>query len=250
MKIILSPAKRMQDEVYIGPKTKPVFEEETKTVLSVLQSLSVDDFARIHHCSLAIAKDGYEKAKNYTMQGKLPALYAFDGIQYTYMAAKVFTEKELNYLESHLFILSALYGVLRPFDGVNPYRLEMKDPLPIKEKKNLYDFWGDKLYKEVYKDDKIVLNLASLEYSKCISKYVKEDEQFIDVYFAQRDKNNKLVEKGVYAKMARGRMTRYLAERESDSLEDVLSFNELGFVYSREDSTPNRLVFISDIDKK
>ena len=102
-----------------------------------------------------------------------PALLAYDGIQYTYMAPAVFEDGQFDYVQEHLRILSGFYGVVKPMDGVVPYRLEMQAKAVVDEYKNLYDFWGDDLYREVMDESRILVNLASKEYSKCIEKYLK-----------------------------------------------------------------------------
>ena len=115
-----------------------------------------------------------------------PALLAYDGIQYTYMAPAVFEDGQYDYVQEYLRILSGFYGVVKPMDGVVPYRLEMQAKAAVGGHKNLYDFWGDSLYREVIGDSRIVINLASKEYSKCIEKYLQPGDLEIPVKEGRR----------------------------------------------------------------
>lgn len=152
-----------------------------------------------------------------------PALFSFKGLAFTYMAPQVFSKDELDFLENRLFILSGLFGLIRPFDAISPYRLEMMANLSAEKSKNLYEFWGDLIYREIFKSNDIVLNLASVEYSKCLSKYLKKDDKLIDVYFLEY-KDNKLLQKASYSKMARGSMVRFIAENKIQNIEELKKF--------------------------
>ena len=138
-------------------------------------------------------------------QNLTPALLSYDGIQYTYMAPAVFEDGQYDYVQDHLRILYGFYGVVKPLDGVVPYRLEMQAKAAVSGCKNLYDFWDDSLYWEVIDDSRIIVNLASKEYSRCIEKYLRPDDRYITCNFGELE-GNKVVQKGVYAKMARGEM--------------------------------------------
>jgi len=104
-------------------------------------------------------------------RGLTPAVLSYEGIAFQYMAPAVFEDRQLAYVQKHLRILSAFYGVLEPMDGVTPYRLEMQAKVGIGDAKNLYDYWGERLYRSVIDDSRVIINLASKEYSKCIEKY-------------------------------------------------------------------------------
>ena len=159
------------------------------------------------------------------------------------MSPNSFSNSEFEYISKHLKILSGFYGILKPFDGVVPYRLEMQAKLQIDNYKNLYYFWDNKLYKELTKDSKIILNLASKEYSKAIEKYLTKDDTFITCIFG-RLVDSKIKVKATEAKMARGLMVRYLAENNIKDIEEIKSFSELGFSYSEDYSTNNELIFL------
>ena len=159
-----------------------------------------------------------------------PALLAYDGIQYTYMAPAVFEDGEYDYVQEHLRILSGFYGVLKPLDGVVPYRLEMQAKASVDGYRDLYDFWGDSLYREVMDESRILVNLASREYAKSVEKYLQPGDLFITCVFGELE-NGKVVQKGVYAKMARGEMVRFLAGIHAKAPEQMKAFNWSGYSY-------------------
>lgn len=245
MNIIISPAKKMNicndDLTY---KSMPSMIEKTEILSKFLKDLSYDDLKKLLCCNDDIAKLNFDRFSSMDLYSNLtPALLAYDGIQYKYMSPNSFTYKEFDYVNNHLKILSGFYGVLKPFDGVIPYRLEMQAKLKYENYKNLYDFWGDSLYKEVTKDSKVILNLASKEYSKAIEKYLTSDDRFVTCIFGTMN-DSKIKIKATEAKMARGLMTRYLAQNNINNIEDVKNFSDLSFTYSEEHSTPNEFVFL------
>jgi cytoplasmic iron level regulating protein YaaA (DUF328/UPF0246 family) len=159
------------------------------------------------------------------------------------MAPDLFTEPALNYLQNHVRILSGFYGILKPFDGIIPYRLEMQAPLPVKKSKNLYTFWNKKLYEALEFDKGPVINLASKEYSKCLTPYLKPKDQLIEVSFSHII-DGKLKVKATLAKMARGEMVRYLAENNITTIEEVKNFDHPHYKYSKEHSDLSKIVFL------
>lgn len=245
MNIIISPAKKMNicndDLTY---KSMPSMIEKTEILSKFLKDLSYDDLKKLLCCNDDIAKLNFDRFSSMDLYSNLtPALLAYDGIQYKYMSPNSFTYEELDYVNKHLKILSGFYGIVKPFDGVVPYRLEMQAKLKYENYKNLYDFWGDSLYKEVTKDSKVILNLASKEYSKAIEKYLTSDDRFVTCIFGTMN-DSKIKVKATEAKMARGLMTRYLAQNNINNIEDVKNFSDLSFTYSEEHSTPNEFVFL------
>lgn len=245
MNIIISPAKKMNicndDLTY---KSMPSMIEKTEILSKFLKDLSYDDLKKLLCCNDDIAKLNFDRFSSMDLYSNLtPALLAYDGIQYKYMSPNSFTYEELDYVNKHLKILSGFYGIVKPFDGVVPYRLEMQAKLKYENYKNLYDFWGDSLYKEVTKDSKVILNLASKEYSKAIEKYLTSDDRFVTCIFGTMN-DSKIKVKATEAKMARGLMTKYLAQNNINDIEDVKNFSDLSFTYSEEHSTPNEFVFL------
>ena len=126
--------------------------------------------------------------------------------------------------------------------GKERHRLEMKAKAEIEDTKNLYDYWGERLYRSVLDDSRIIINLASKEYSKCIEKYLSDKDKYITVTFCEQS-GDKLVTKGTYAKMARGEMVRYMAEKEIENPADVQTFDRLGYNFRRDLSSEIEYVF-------
>jgi len=158
------------------------------------------------------------------------------------MAPAVFADEQLSYIQSNLRILSAFYGVVKPMDGVTPYRLEMQAKAKISIYKDLYEFWGDKLYEEVRDESGVFINLASKEYYKCIDKYLTDKDRFITCDFVE-DVGGKLVTKGTYAKIARGEMVRFMAENKIENPEDIKKFDRLDYVFRKDLSKNVKFVF-------
>lgn len=245
MKIIVSPAKKMNlcnDDLV--PKSIPVFLEKTKVLHEALNSLSYEELKSLLNCNDELATLNFQRYKNMELSSNLtPALLAYDGIQYKYMCPNTFSKEEFEYINKHLRILSGFYGILRPFDGVVPYRLEMQSKLKGHNYKNLYDFWGHSLYQELVKENNIILNLASKEYSKVIEKYLTNNDSFITCTFGTL-KDSKIKVKATEAKMARGLMTRYLCENSIENLNEVKNFSDLSFTYSEAHSSEKEFVFL------
>lgn len=195
MRIIISPAKQMRvDTDSFACKELPVFMDRTKVLMKWIQRLSYEEQKKLWVCNDKIAQQNAERFAHMDLQkNPTPALLAYDGIQYTYMAPAVFEDGQYDYVQGHLRILSGFYGVVRPMDGVVPYRLEMQVKAAVDGYKNLYDFWGDSLYREVIGDPKglasrrnrTVINLASKEYSKCIEKYLQPGDRYITCVFGE-----------------------------------------------------------------
>ena len=171
-----------------------------------------------------------------------PAVLSYEGIAFQYMAPSVFEDRQFEYIQDRLRILSAFYGVLKPMDGVTPYRLEMQAKIRIGDSKNLYEYWGDLLYRSVIDDSRIIINLASKEYSKCIEKYLTPQDRYISVTFCEVS-GDKMVTKGTYAKMARGEMVRFMAENSIENPEDIKKFDRLGYSFRSDLSSETEYVF-------
>ena len=245
MKIIISPAKRMKvlnDEMEVTPAH---FEKEAIELRNYLKSLSFDELKNIWKCNDDIVKENMERFEEYNLDSSLtPAILAYDGIQYKNMAPKVFDEGSWNYVKSHLCIISALYGLLKPTDGVIPYRLEMQARIALNGVKTMYKYWGDKIYKYLTHDDHVILNLASQEYFDAIEPFLTSEDKVITCSFCNVSKN-KLVQRSTASKSCRGAMVRFMGERNIEDLEEIKKFNELGFVFSEEDSTETNFVFVN-----
>lgn len=143
------------------------------------------------------------------------ALFAYEGIAYQHMAPGVFTYDQLEYVAERLRILSGFYGILRPFDGATPYRLEMGTKLSVVGHKDLYDFGSSSLAESICGESDLIINLASKEYRQAIKKHLTLGIRFLTVVFGEHV-NGRTAEKGTMYKMARGEMVRYMAERHVD----------------------------------
>ncbi len=215
---------------------RPTFQAESEELFKILSAKSKEELLDIYDCSLRTFNPVWEemqRQKNGIFPPLSPALLSFEGIAYRYMGPDVFSDEQWDYVNTHLRILSARYGVLRPLDGVWPYRLELKHKIPF----SLYEFWGSRLKDEL--QDEVIINLASKEYSSAISIY----QRLIDIRFFELD-GGKRKEKGVYAKIARGSMVRWMAENRIENPEELKKFDLLGYQYDPVSSSPWNYVFV------
>ncbi len=244
MRIILSPAKKMNvDTDTLEHQGLPIFLDQTQEILNWLRNQSDADLQKLWGCNDKITEQNIKRIKDMDLHKRLtPAVLSYEGIAYQYMAPAVFEDSCFDYVQEHLRILSGFYGVLRPMDGVTPYRLEMQAKAAISGHRDLYDLWGSKIYNEVKDDSGVIINLASKEYSKCIEKYLSSDDCYITVTFGEMV-NGKLVTKGTYAKMARGEMVRYMAENKITNPKEIRNFDRLGYVYREDLSGDTEIVF-------
>ena len=244
MKIIISPAKKMNmDTDTLASESLPVFLEETEELLAWMRRLSRPEAKELWRCNDRIADQNYQRFQEMNLRKNLtPAVISYEGIQYQYMAPAVFEESQMEYIREHLKILSGFYGVLRPFDGVVPYRLEMQ--AKASEAGDLYRFWENKLYGELKKGgETFFLNLASKEYSRCIEKYLQPGDVFLTCVFGELE-DGKVKQKGTYAKMARGEMVRYLAENQVENMDEIKNFDRLGYRFDEGCSSDREYIFL------
>ena len=230
MKIVVSPAKTMIENTdsYIG-NSIPTYIDYSRMLLDEIRQKSYEEMKEIWKCNDKIANENFDRFKNMNLQGNLsPAIFSYQGIQDQYMAVNVMESSSLEYIRENLYILSGFFGILRTFDVVSPYRLEMQAKLEIGDCKNLYEFWGDKIYRKLFETGEVVINLASKEYSKIIESYLSKEDKFITCVFAEK-KDGKIVQKATLAKMARG---------------EIKKFDRLGFVFDKGLSNDNRYVFV------
>lgn len=245
MKIIISPAKKMRvDNDTFVPLSKPAFLDKTEKIKEALTKMELPALQKLWECNDEIAELNFNRLRNMNLERNLtPAVFAYDGLQYQHIAPNVLDEVALDYLQKNLKILSGFYGILRAFDGVVPYRLEMQARLACDGYKNLYAFWNSLLYDELAKDDGEVLNLASKEYSKAVEPFVKNGVRFVTCVFGTYVKG-KLKVKATEAKTARGEMVRLCAENNVQSVDEVKAYNVRGYVFNEELSSENEFVFV------
>lgn len=247
IKIIISPAKKMkQDTDTLEFRGMPVFLQEAESLKEFMKKLDYQQAKEIWRCNDKIAALNYERFARMDLSKNLtPALLSYEGIQYQYMAPAVFEDQSWEYVENHLCILSGFYGLLKPFDGIVPYRLEMQALIRMENYRNLYDYWGNKIYLEIRREGEVILNLASKEYSKCITPYLSQGDQFLTCRFGEW-KEGKIVEKGTQVKMARGEMVRFLAQNKVENTEQIREFQGLGYRYEESLSDENTYVFLKE----
>lgn len=245
MRIIISPAKKMNVNTDSLPwRDLPCFLPRTEQLCQTLQGMGYDALKKIWKCSDQIAALNVRRLENMDLRRNLtPAVLSYEGIQYQYMAPGVFTNREYDYIQEHLRILSGFYGVLKPFDGVVPYRLEMQAKLKVCEAKDLYSYWNRSLAEYIFSETDCIINLASKEYSICVSKYLRPGIRFITCVFGE-EKDGKIIEKGTMCKMARGEMVRYMAEHQVSKPEDIRAFDRLDYTFNPERSNEETYVFV------
>ena len=243
MKVILSPAKQMRREEELLPWTKPVFHREAEQVLQALKSHTPQERKQIWNCSAKLAEENEERLRVMNLaQGVSPALFSYIGLAYKYLSADALTDTQLGYLQDHLRILSALYGVLKPMDGIVSYRLEMAAPLSVDGSKDLYAFWGSRIAEEVLRDDSCVIDLASKEYSDALTPHLNASQKLIRIVFLQESDGRRST-KATLAKMARGSMVRWMAEEGIEEPEQLRYFDR-GYRFSSSDSDETNYVFL------
>ena len=249
MKIIISPAKKMnmsRDSYEVTGM--PCFLADTKILMQEIKKLSLAEAKALWKCNDKLAELNFRRFAEMDPEKCLtPAILSYEGLQYQHMAPEVFTDMALSYVQEHLRILSGFYGVLKPFDGVVPYRLEMQAGLSVAGKKDLYAFWGRRLYCRLMEDneDGVILNLASKEYAGAVEPYVKTPCRFITVSF-EEDVDGKRKQKGTFAKMARGEMVRFLAENGIEDIEGIKRFTGSGYRFREELSGEWNYVFVKE----
>lgn len=245
MKIIISPARTMKSDLDSLPYSGlPKYLEQSKEILSWLRTRNYDQLHQLWwNCSERLARINYQRIKGMDLITNLtPAILAFQGLQYQYIGAGVMTDQQLKYLQEHLRILSGFYGILRPFDGITLYRLGMGDKATVNHTKSLYEFWGDRLYQDLFKDNHLVVNLASNEYSKAIRPFLKRNDKMITCVFGEMV-DGKIKQKATLAKMARGNMVRFLTEIGAEKVADLKKFSTGGYRFRTDLSTEDTFYF-------
>lgn len=251
MIVLLSPAKRLNEHTEISSQqiSVPSFLEGSKSIMKRLADKRPKQLQQLQAISSALAEENYQRNQVWLQkegEGEIPAVYLFDGEVYRGLAAPAWKEATKLYAQDHLRILSGLYGWLRPFDHVLPYRLEMGTALSIGRKKNLYDFWQEKLRSALtdLAKERPVLNLASAEYFRAV------DPSFFKAQIHQVDF---LEDKGdggaprpiqVFMKQARGMLANYVLENQIERVEDLAGFMEKGYQFDPSRSSSSKTVFL------
>jgi cytoplasmic iron level regulating protein YaaA (DUF328/UPF0246 family) len=250
MLVVISPAKKLNencDKNLISKYTVPPYLENSKKIVSTLKTYSVSKLSKLMNISDKISSLNYERYIKWSLpfsrDNAHPALLLFQGDVYKGIEAESFEEEDFLFAQKSLRILSGLYGILKPFDLIQPYRLEMGTQLKIGKYNDLYDFWGDNITNAINKDNNndYLINLASVEYFKSINqKNLKS--KLINISFKEkRDGNYKII--GIYAKKARGLMSRYIVKNKITDPKQIKKFREDNYTYNKTLSSDSEWVF-------
>ena len=249
MLMLISPAKSLDfSKPENGEISTPRMLEDSERLAKVLRKKSARSIKNLMHVSDQIAELNYQRFQTWTANGKgsKSSIHVFNGDVYRGLEAHTFNKRDINFAQKHLRILSGLYGLLRPLDQIQPYRLEMGSRLTVGKHKTLYSFWDNRITEMVNADlkeqgDDIILNLASNEYFKSV-KPKALDGRLVHAQFKE-------LRKGVYkvvsfsAKKARGQMSNFIIKNRIKKLEDILSFEAEGYGFNKELSTEDTFVF-------
>lgn len=254
MLILLSPAKNLdyKKSYMISDFSMPKFTRHSSELIDTLRGLSVDDLKKLFKVNPQLAQLNYERFREWRLpfstENARQAIFAFNGEVYNGLNVRTLSGMEIDFAQNHIRILSGLYGVLKPLDLIQPYRLEMGIPLETSNARNLYDFWGDRLRKEITQtvksstEEPVIINLASAEYIKSIQRKEMKT-RIVDVEFVEM-RNGKFKPITIYMKKARGMMARYAIQNRITHSEDLKSFDTEGYAFAEDLSEKNRWVFV------
>lgn len=252
MLALISPAKKLdfESETTMAAHSQPHFLEQAGKLAGAARKLSRAKLARTMNLSKNLAELNYQRFQDFNPPFDLgnakQAALVFNGDTYVGLQAPTFDKKDFEFAQNHLRIISGLYGLLRPLDLIQPYRLEMGARFSPPRKKDLYDFWNTTLTEAVESDldghlDKSVINLASNEYIKAIGKN-KMNGNLITASFKEiKDGETRMI--GLFAKQARGMMARYMVQNRIEEAEGLKDFNLGGYKYQKKLSTENQWIF-------
>lgn len=251
MKIVISPAKTLDYETKLPTSrgTQPEFLDITASVNRKLARMSKKEISKLMNISDKLAELNHtryhEFEEEHTKKNSRPAVYAFAGDVYTGLEAYTIPTEKLDFLQNSLRILSGYYGILKPLDLIQPYRLEMGTSLSVGRKKDLYELWKEKITSYLnneLEEGELFINLASNEYFKAVDTNKLKVSVITPVF---KDlKNGKLKIISFFAKKARGSMVRYIVDTKAKTLDDLKGFDYEGYRYSEEESSKeNELVF-------
>jgi uncharacterized protein len=245
MIILLHTSKTMRVAPSPTRLRQPPLLRKTVELATYLKTLSQAQLAHIMHISAPLAEKTHTALAEWNIKPsrQTPAIDSFIGDIYSGLQANTLTKAEREYADKHLYILSGLYGVLRPNDGISPYRLEMGYRLLADPYTNLYKFWGDSIAKKLPKDETIV-NLAAAEYSRTVLPFVDATRVITPKFLTRDAKTGEYTFVVVHAKIARGAFARWLITSRITTTEDLATFAEIGYRYSKKLSTPAEPVFV------
>lgn len=252
MIIVLSPAKTLEINKNFSnlPMTEPQFLDKAEVLINELRKYDEYSLGNLMNTSsrlTSLSKERIEKWSR-TLENAFTCIGAFKGEAYRGLDVGSYSIEELFYANDYLRILSGLYGILRPFDGINFYRLEMGTKLKFETYKNLYDYWGDHIKKNIYKElihsnDKILVNLASYEYFKSIESIKKCDNITVITPIFKENRNGEYKIITTNAKRARGLMATFIIRNKITNIDEIKKFNYEGYEYDQELSSETEIIF-------
>tara|TARA_B100001093_G_C26819295_1_gene1011187 strand:- start:162 stop:914 length:753 start_codon:yes stop_codon:yes gene_type:complete len=248
MLVVVSPAKKLNmDALKNLAATKPMFPDQAQDLAKVASKLSTGELKKLMGISDNLANLNKDRFEKFGLQDRKQAAFAFAGDTYQGLEAASLNEDELSWAQDHLRILSGLYGLLRPLDEIEPYRLEMGSQLKTERGKSLYHYWGSDLALALNKEaqktkSQALVNCASQEYFGAVDKNVLIPPIITPVFMENTDKGAKIV--SFYAKKARGSMARFIVTKRLSDPQQILDFNTGGYTYQPEFSSPNKPLFL------
>ena len=247
MLIVLSPAKSLDFSTNFKctTTTKPIFQNETSQLVDHLKKITVDNLQELMSISKKLGELNYQRFQDFQKNPERQAILAFDGDVYDGIDKKNYNEKDFNFAQNHVIILSGLYGLLRPLDSIKPYRLEMGTNFKNFNFfiKNLYEFWENKIVQEINQNPaKIIINLASQEYFSAINSS-KINKKIIEIIF-QEKKNGTLTTIGINSKKARGLMTNFAIKNKISNPQNLQDFCEENYQFDSSLSNSKKWFFI------
>lgn len=250
MKIVISPAKSLnfESELPHGKATEPLFLKQAMSIQRTMKKKKPKALSKLMDISDKLAELNWQRNQDwhmpFTKENARPAIYAFDGDVYQGLDAYTLEEGKLDDLQDKLRILSGLYGLLKPFDLIQAYRLEMGTDIAIGKNKNLYEFWKKTITKELnseLKKGELFINLASNEYFHAVDVKTLKVPVITPEFKDYKDGNLKMI--SFFAKKARGMMVRYILDTNAETIDELKGFNYEGYAFDANLSTENKLVF-------
>ena len=248
MLVVVSPAKKLNMSLVDNLKvSEPHFKKNANELVNVVRGLSVQDLEKLMDISTTLAELNKDRFNDFGNQQKKAAAFAFAGDTYKGLSIENFEMGDLDWAQKHLRILSGLYGLLRPLDEIEPYRLEMGSKLKGAHGSSLYDYWGNKISENLNQyakeiGSKILVNCASNEYFNAINLNSLLLKVITPIFIERKNGKEKII--SFYAKNARGAMARFIIQNRLKSEEDLKKFDLDGYNYSAEKSGEGKLVFI------
>ena len=249
MLVVISPAKKLDencDNNIINKFTVPPYLENSKKIVKALRSYSISSLSKLMNISDKISRLNYERYIKWSLpfnkKNSHPAILLFQGDVYKGISVEDFNSEDFLFAQKSLRILSGLYGILKPLDLIQPYRLEMGTQIKIGKHNDLYDFWGDEITKKINNDSNdYLINLASVEYFKSINTDSLKPKLINIIFKEKRDNRYKII--AINAKKARGLMSRYIIKNKILDPQKLKKFSLEGYKYNKTLSSNNDWVF-------